>query len=171
MTGRMVRTIFHRLPTSLQRKARTTVEAFLGVSASTWRRCLNRTVIIGITGSVGKTTAKELLGCILGSHGSTVRTIGNSNGTIGTPKTVLRIRPWHRYAVVEAGTYTKGDLHCMSKFIRPRIAAILSVTREHYASFRTLSAVAVEKQSFLDGMRPGCVAWLNGDDLRTAERN
>lgn len=168
MIHRSLKAIYRRLPPSLQHRARSAYEGALGVCASVWRRCVSRALIIGITGSVGKTTATEMLGWILAAESSTVQSVGGSNSTTGVPRTVLRIRRSHRFAVVEAGTWSKGDLRWMSKVIRPRIAAILSVSLEHYTSFRTLEAVTLEKQSFLDGVQSGGIAWLNGDDPNVA---
>ena len=85
---------------------------FLGViyaycvtwAAFVWRRLLFRTTFIGITGSVGKTTAKDCLGAILGARASTFETKGSYNGRLGVPRMLVRVRPWHRFAVIEVGT-------------------------------------------------------------------
>src|SRR5258708_28246734 len=75
--------------------------ALMYVAAFVWRRLLFRTTFIAITGSVGKTTAKECLAAILASHGPTLATFANQNDFSGVPKTLLRVRPKHRFAVVE----------------------------------------------------------------------
>ena len=140
----------------------------LGAAASCWRLAMIRTTVVGITGSVGKSTTKELLAGILASGGATMKSRGGSNGTLGVPKNVLRIRPWHKFAVIEAGTFSKGDLLRMSGIMRPDAAVITAVFLEHYSAFRRLEAVALEKRSFLEDVRPGGTVWLNWDDASIA---
>src|SRR5262245_24705740 len=74
---------------------------FLYAGAYIWRTLLFRTTFIAITGSMGKTTAKECLAAALESTYSTVSSFANQNDYAGVPRTLLRARPWHRFAVVE----------------------------------------------------------------------
>src|SRR5436190_20155949 len=69
--------------------------------AYVWRRSLWRTTFIGITGSVGKTTAKECLAAILSARFATAKTWANQNDFSGVPLSILRVRPWHRFAILE----------------------------------------------------------------------
>ena len=68
-----------------------------------WRRCMFRTTFIAVSGSVGKSTCKELIGEVLGSQFPTVRTLGNENHFRGVTRSLLRVLPWHKYAVIEIG--------------------------------------------------------------------
>ncbi len=156
--------LLERFPIGLRARLRHVVVVILGSVAATWRRAMIRTTVVGITGSVGKTTAKELLAGILAAGASTMKTRGGVNGTLGVPRTVLRIRPWHRFAVIEAGTFAKGDIRRASGVIRPQIAVITSVFLEHYSAHRHLASVALEKQSFMECVRPGGTVWLNWDN-------
>lgn len=158
--------LLERFPGGLRARLRHVVVVILGSVASTWRRAMIRTTVVGITGSVGKTTAKELLAGILAAGGSTMKTRGGMNGTLGVPRTVLRIRPWHRFAVIEAGTFAKGDIRRASGVIRPRIAVITSVYLEHYVAHRRMASVALEKQSFMECVQSGGTVWLNWDNPR-----
>jgi UDP-N-acetylmuramoyl-tripeptide--D-alanyl-D-alanine ligase len=83
-----------------------------------WRRLLSRTTFIAITGSVGKTTAKECLAAILSTQFSTASTVNNQNDCHGVPRTMLRIRPWHRFAVIEMGTGGPGLIKRSGQLVR-----------------------------------------------------
>ena len=80
----------------------------LDVAAGLWRRCLRRTTFIAITGSVGKTTAKECLGAVLGAHHPIVKTRRNHNAFNRVCKVLFDVRPRHRFAVVEVATECPG---------------------------------------------------------------
>lgn len=131
-----------------------------------WRRLLVRTTFIAITGSVGKTTAKECLAAILSTQFSTASTMNNQNDRHGVPRTMLRVRPWHRFAVVEMGTDGPGLIKRSAQLVRPHVAIILTVARTHTNIFSSLEAIAAEKSSLLDAVLPGGLAILNADDSR-----
>jgi UDP-N-acetylmuramoyl-tripeptide--D-alanyl-D-alanine ligase len=84
-------------------------EPLLFTLAVLWRRLLFRTTFIAITGSVGKTTTKELLADILAARARTFRTLGNQNSGLVLALNILRVRPWHRFAVLEAGIGKPGQ--------------------------------------------------------------
>lgn len=131
-----------------------------------WRRLMFRTTVIAITGSVGKSTTKECLAAILAAHGKTLKTPGNENSTWGVPRSVIEIRPWHRYAVIEIGTETPGQIRNLARLVQPDIAVVLCVARTHVRSFPTLDDTAAEKATLLEYLRPNGTAILNGDDPR-----
>ena len=133
-----------------------------------WRRLLFRTTFIAVTGSFGKTTTKDCLEAILSSVAPTIATIGNDNGRVGIRRTILRVRPWHRFAIVETGTDRKGGLIRASLLVRPDIAVILCVGRAHSDAFRTPEEVAHEKGQLLRFLRRNGTAVLNGDDTLVA---
>ena len=136
----------------------------VGALAFIWRRLLFRTTFIAISGSLGKTTAKECLAAILGAHASTMKSSGNRNSGIGVCVSVLRVRPWHRYAVLELSGAAPGNLLMGASLVRPDVAVILNVLRTHTTVFSTLAAHAAEKTRLLEQLRPGGLAVLNCDD-------
>jgi len=138
------------------------------IVALLWRSLMFRTKFIAVTGSFGKTAAKDCLAAILARRGPSVHTPGNSNGRAGIIQTILSVRPWHRYAVIEAGTEKPGNLWRASLLIRPDVAVILGVGRAHTQSLRTLEDVAAEKARMLRFLRRGGIAVLNGDDPHVA---
>jgi len=131
-----------------------------------WRRALVKTRFILVTGSLGKTTAKEALGRILASRHPTFRSVRNQNARRLLSLNILRVRPWHRFAVIEAGTGRPGELSRSSKLLRPDVAVVLVVAGTHRRSFGSLDEIAVEKLSALEGLRKGGTAIINADDKR-----
>lgn len=129
-----------------------------------WRSLMFRTTVIAITGSVGKTTAKECLAAILSAHGVTLKTLHNRNDDFGVPRTLRAMRPWHRFAVIELGTGTPGLIDRSARLVRPDIAIVLSVARTHTNVFPTLEAIAAEKARILAHLSRRGLAILNGDD-------
>jgi UDP-N-acetylmuramoyl-tripeptide--D-alanyl-D-alanine ligase len=129
-----------------------------------WRRLLFRTTFIAITGSVGKTTAKECMAAILSTQSSTASTLNNQNDRYGVPRTILRIRPWHRFAVIEMGTDGPGLIKRSAQLVRPHVAIVLTVARSHTKVFSSLEEIAAEKSSLLDAVLPSGLAILNADD-------
>ena len=139
-------------------------ERLIKALASVWRRLLFRTTFIVVTGSVGKTTTKELLAAILSSKAPTLATPASDNGAIHVSQTILRTRPWHRFVVIEAGTDRPGWIARSASIARPDVAVILNVGRTHTDNFPALEDTAKEKAALLMGLRYRGVAILNGDD-------
>jgi UDP-N-acetylmuramoyl-tripeptide--D-alanyl-D-alanine ligase len=133
-------------------------------AAFVWRALMFRTTFIAITGSVGKTTAKEALAAILSKRHSIVKTEVSRNELMHLARLMLRVRPWHRYAVLEVATDGPGWMKRMAWLARPHIAVILCVARTHSNHFRTLEDRAAEKAVLLTTVRRGGIAVLNGDD-------
>jgi UDP-N-acetylmuramoyl-tripeptide--D-alanyl-D-alanine ligase len=138
------------------------------LSALIWRRLLFRTTVVAITGSVGKTTTKELLARILSTEGLTLATLDTNNTAVHVARTLLRARPWHRFVVVEIGTDSPGWIRSSACIAHPDIAVILNVGKTHTDRFPTLEDTAREKSSLLDGLGRRGVAILNQDDFRVA---
>lgn len=131
-----------------------------------WRSLMFRTRVIAITGSVGKTTAKEALTRILSRRGPTLSTYLNENDELGVPNTLKRLRPWHRFAVIEIGTSGPGTIKRLARLVRPDVAVVLCVARAHTNVFKDLDATAGEKASLLRALKPWGTAVLNADDDR-----
>jgi UDP-N-acetylmuramoyl-tripeptide--D-alanyl-D-alanine ligase len=135
----------------------------LKVLAAAWRRLLFRTTFIAITGSLGKTTAKECLAGLLASRAPTISSWRNQNNGAGVSASILRVRPWHRFAVIELGTHQPGVIAAASRLVRPDIAVVLTVARTHTDRLRTLEEIAAEKAGILAGVAPTGTVLLNGD--------
>src|SRR6185312_13185282 len=131
-------------------------------AAFVWRGLMFRTTFIAITGSVGKTTAKEALASILASRYRIVKTPVSRNELMHLARLILSVRPWHRYAVLEVATDGPGWMKRMAWLARPHMAVILRVARTHSNRFRTLEATAEEKAVLLSTLRRGGIAVLNG---------
>ncbi|MEJ2079161.1 MAG: UDP-N-acetylmuramoyl-tripeptide--D-alanyl-D-alanine ligase [Acidobacteriota bacterium] len=135
-------------------------------AAYAWRRLLRGTTFIAITGSLGKTTAKDCLAAILGDHYSTFRTVGTQNARRLLSLNLLRVRPWHRFAVLEVATREPGTLAPASSQVRPDVAIVLGAAPTHIRNYASLDEIAHEKMQILQGLKPGGLVILNGDDAR-----
>jgi UDP-N-acetylmuramoyl-tripeptide--D-alanyl-D-alanine ligase len=142
--------------------------ALLYALAFVWRRLLLRTTFIAITGSVGKTTAKECLAAILSSRHPIAMTYGSNNTFVQLMQTILQVRPWHRFAVLEVATDGPGWMRRMAPLVHPNVAVILSVAHTHSDKFENLAATAAEKARLLDSLPVGGMAVLNRDDPNVA---
>jgi UDP-N-acetylmuramoyl-tripeptide--D-alanyl-D-alanine ligase len=140
--------------------------AALYILAFAWRFLLFRTTFIAITGSVGKTTTKECLAAILSAENSCAKTLRNQNDRYGVPRTLLRVRPWHRYAVIEIGTDRPGMIRRSARLVRPHIAVVLTIARTHTKVFSTLEHTAAEKAQLVRALPRQGLAILNADDSR-----
>ncbi|MFL5867363.1 MAG: Mur ligase family protein [Thermoleophilaceae bacterium] len=154
-----------------------------------WRRVTRRTLTaaavrahlarcrgvraVGITGSRGKTTTKELLAAMLATEGRTLKTRKNDNGLYGVPATLLAIRPGDRFAVVEAGVfYMPGEMRWMAGLFSPEVAILTGVGEDHITYYGSRARVAAEKRALLERVGEGGTVVVNADDdcaLRTAE--
>jgi UDP-N-acetylmuramoyl-tripeptide--D-alanyl-D-alanine ligase len=122
--------------------------------------------VVGITGSTGKTTTKEMAAAMLASRGPVLKTEGNLNNRYGLPLTLLQLRPEHSAAVLELGMSAAGELRGLADIARPDVAVITNVAPVHLEFFASLDAIAQAKAEILEGLAPGGAAVLNGDDPR-----
>ena len=136
--------------------------------AYVWRRLLLRTTVIAVTGSVGKTTAKECTAAVFASAARTAKTRYNQNDRYGVPRTILRLRPWHRFAVVEVATDRPGVMRRSAALVRPDVAVVLTIARTHTKYFSSLEASAAEKSHLLAAVPRRGLAILNADDPHVA---
>jgi UDP-N-acetylmuramoyl-tripeptide--D-alanyl-D-alanine ligase len=153
----------HRL-TSIARRFS---EILLSAVAFVWRSLLFRTTVIGITGSVGKTTTRESLAAVLAAYHPTQKTLSHrGGGRRALPRTLLRTRPWHRFLVAEVGIDHPGQMWKSAWLLRPDIAIILQIKGTHRNAFPTLETTAAEKAKLLGHLGRRGTAILNGDDPR-----
>lgn len=125
--------------------------------------------VIGITGSVGKTSTKEFVAGVLSEKYNVLKTQGNYNNEIGVPLTLLRIREEHEAAVIEMGISDFGEMHRLSKMARPDIAVITNIGQCHLENLGDRDGVLRAKTEIFDFMAEDGKICLNGDDdkLRT----
>lgn len=120
--------------------------------------------VVGITGSVGKTTAKEMIWAVLSQRMNVLKTEGNLNNQIGVPMTLSRIAPEHTAAVVEMGISGFGEMSVLASMARPDIAVFTVIGHAHLEFLHDLDGVFKAKTEMLDFMTPDGVVIINGDD-------
>ena len=135
----------------------------LGRLGRAWRRRCS-VAVIGVTGSNGKTTVKEMLAAVLGLHDPVLFTQGNLNNELGVPLTLLGLRPEHRYAVVEMGANHPGEIAYTSRLAQPDVALITNAGAAHLEGFGSIEGVARAKGELLGTLGEGGTAVLNTDD-------
>lgn len=122
--------------------------------------------VVGVTGSVGKTTTKDLLAQVCGAVGPTVAPVRSFNNEIGLPLTVLRADEQTRFLVLEMGASGPGHLTYLTRIAPPDVSTVLVVGQAHLGGFGGIEAVARAKSEIVQGLLPDGVAVLNADDLR-----
>ncbi len=127
-------------------------------------RTLFRIPIVGIVGSVGKTTAKELTARVLSRRFLTLKTPENLNNELGVPLTILSLREEHEAAVVEMGISDFGEMRLLARIVRPDICVLTSIGYCHLEKLGDLQGVLKAKSEVFEFMEPDSVAILNGDD-------
>ncbi|HEX8989477.1 MAG TPA: UDP-N-acetylmuramoyl-tripeptide--D-alanyl-D-alanine ligase [Rhodocyclaceae bacterium] len=140
--------------------------AALGRLAAAWRRRF-AIPVIGVTGSNGKTTVKEMIAAILAAeHGADRRlaTSGNFNNDIGLPLTLLRLRAEHRAAVIEIGMNHPGETSQLAAICSPTVALVNNAQREHQEFMKSVAAVAEEHGAVIAGLAADGAAVINADD-------
>ncbi len=122
--------------------------------------------VIGITGSVGKSTTKELVATVLEQRFSTLKNAGNLNNEIGLPLTLLRLSPGHRRAVLEMGLYVPGEIALLCDLAKPQVGVITNVGTVHAERAGSQEAIAKGKAELVEALpsSPDGVAILNLDD-------
>lgn len=124
--------------------------------------------VVGITGSNGKTTTKNLLRAVLETRGPTVAPQGSYNNQVGAPISMLQITRDTRYLIVELGAGGPGEVGKLAAMAQPDIAIVLKVGLAHAGVFRTLEATQKAKAEIVTGLPASAVAVLNRDDDRVA---
>lgn len=120
--------------------------------------------VIGITGSVGKTTTKDMVAAVLSQRYRVLKTEGNFNNNIGVPKTLFRLDSSHEIAVVEMGMNHMGEIDYLTRIAQPDVAMITNVGDAHIENLGSRENTLRAKAEIFNGLRPGGLAVLNGDD-------
>jgi len=139
-----------------------TLEA-LQKSAAVWRAQFTLPVI-GVAGSNGKTTCKEMTAAILSRAGETLHTRGSLNNHIGVPLTLHRLEAAHRFAVIEIGTNHPGEVAALCKLARPTVGLITNAGAEHLEGFGTVEGAARAEGEVISDLDATHTAVLNADD-------
>lgn len=124
--------------------------------------------IVGITGSVGKTTTKDMLAALLGTLGATVAPVGSFNNEIGLPLTALKVGPSTRFLVAEMGANHVGEIAGLTRIAPPDVAVVLKVGVAHLGEFGSVERIVEAKSEIVRGLLPGGTAILNADDANVA---
>ncbi len=134
--------------------------------AAYWRARMPA-ITVGITGSVGKTTSKEIVANVLSQRFSTLRSEGNLNNEIGLPLTLLRLTPQHERTVLEMGMYALGEIANLARLAQPRIGIVTNIGPTHLERLGSIERIAQAKAELVQALPPadqGGVAILNADD-------
>ncbi len=121
--------------------------------------------VVGITGSIGKTTTKEFTAALLAPHFAVLKSEGNFNNQMGLALTLLRLEKHHQAAVLEMGMSAPGEIKALTRIAPPDVAVITNINPVHLEFLKTMENIAAAKKEILDGMKTGGTAVLNGDDL------
>jgi UDP-N-acetylmuramoyl-tripeptide--D-alanyl-D-alanine ligase len=123
---------------------------------------------VGITGNVGKTTAKEAIAAALGARYRVLKTTASFNNEIGVPLTFLALEPSHEVAVIEMGFYVPGEIADLCTLVRPRVGVITRIPERpvHFSRTPSVEAIASGKAELIESLPKNGVALLNADDPR-----
>lgn len=125
--------------------------------------------VIGITGSVGKTTTKEMVSCVLETKYNVLKTIGNMNSQVGLPLMMFHMKKEHEIAVIEMGMSEPGEMERLTKISRPDLAIITNIGVSHIAQLKTKENIRKEKSNIINAFHEKSVLYLNGDDILLKE--
>ncbi len=134
-----------------------------------WHRDQQPACVIGIGGSNGKTTTRELAGAVLRSRFSVLSNEANENNRIGVPQTLLRLNHRHQFAVIELGTSEPGEISALTSIARPQCAVLTSISEEHLQGLGDLQGVIREEGDLIAALPRDGIAIVNFDDARCVQ--
>lgn len=120
--------------------------------------------VVGVTGSVGKTTTKDMVASVLSRKYSVLKTQGNFNNNIGVPKTLFQLEKGHEIAVVEMGMNHAGEIDYLTRIAQPDVAIITNIGDAHIENLGSRENTLQAKAEIFHGLKQGGIAVLNGDD-------
>lgn len=161
-------TVFNQLLDRLEQDGKAVAKAAyrrpLIRTAKWWRKLLRRTCFIGVTGSAGKTTTKELLHAALASRYRCAKNTDSNNQLYSIARTLVSVGPGTRFCVQELGASEPGMMDPMLKLLGPQVGVVTNVGTDHFTAFRTREAVAAEKTRLIASLPADGIAVLNADD-------
>src|SRR5437773_1094495 len=122
--------------------------------------------IIGVTGSAGKTTTKEMIAAVLGKKFTVLRSIGNLNNEFGLPLCLLRAERYQNIGVLEMGMSAKGEIRKLASIAEPNEGLVTNVNAVHLEFFQSVDEIAEAKAELLESLRDPKIGYLNNDDSR-----
>jgi UDP-N-acetylmuramoyl-tripeptide--D-alanyl-D-alanine ligase len=122
--------------------------------------------IIGVTGSAGKTTTKEMVAAVLGKKFTVLRSVGNLNNEFGLPLCLLRVERYQNIGVLEMGMSAKGEIQKLASIAEPNEGVVTNVNPVHLEFFKSVDEIAEAKAELIQGLHDPKVAYLNNDDSR-----
>lgn len=135
--------------------------------ASYWRR-QHDVRIIGVTGSVGKTTCKEVIASVLSHRYRVLKSEANLNTEIGIPLTLLQLTPEHERAVLEMAMYQRGDISLLARIAQPHLGVVTNIGPVHLERVGYMGGIVAAKAELVEALPAAGLAVLNGDDARVA---
>lgn len=138
-------------------------------SMAAWWRSRHDLPVIGVVGSVGKTTTKEMAASILSTAGPCLKNPGNYNNHIGLPLSILQLTDYHRYGIFEIGANIPGEIGYLSSLLAPSAAVITRIGWAHLEGFGSLEKLVAEKGSILDKLPASGWCAINADDTNQAD--
>lgn len=139
-------------------------EAGLQQIAKHWRQQFPALRVIGVTGSVGKTTTKEVIHAVLAQRFHTLKTEGNYNNEIGLPLTLLRLTADYSHAVLEMGMYAKREIALLCELAQPQVGVVTIIGPVHLSRLGSIEAIVEAKRELVEALPAGGTAVLNHDD-------
>jgi UDP-N-acetylmuramoyl-tripeptide--D-alanyl-D-alanine ligase len=156
-------------PSPIPRLAVSDTLAALGAIARHHRRRF-RVPVVGVTGSNGKTTTREMIAAILATRGKVLKTEGNLNNEVGVPLTLFGLEPSHEAAVIEMGMNHPGEIARLAAIAQPQVGVVTLAAPAHLEGLGTVDAVADAKAELYQGLPEGGIAIANADDARMLKR-
>jgi len=122
--------------------------------------------VIGVTGSAGKTTTKEMIAAVLGKKFAVLRSVGNLNNEFGLPLCLLRVEKYQNMGVLEMGMSAKGEIRKLASIAEPNEGVVTNVNPVHLEFFKSVDEIAEAKAELVESLHDPKVAYLNNDDSR-----
>lgn len=132
--------------------------------ASYYKSTFSDLLLIALTGSVGKTTTKEMVACVMAQKGETLKTEGNFNNEIGMPRTLFRLEETTKNAVIEMGMDGFGQISVLTNCAKPDCAIITNIGVSHIEILGSRDGILQAKLEILEGLKKGSPVFLNGDN-------
>ena len=136
--------------------------------ASYYKSTIPDLLLIALTGSVGKTTTKEMVACVMAQKGETLKTEGNFNNEIGMPRTLFRLEETTKNAVIEMGMDGFGQISVLTNCAKPDCAIITNIGVSHIEILGSRDGILQAKLEILEGLKKGSPVFLNGDNDKLA---